>query len=181
MLIVITGTPGTGKTTASALLGKMMGMPVLHLREFVKERKLSSGFDKKTQIDLVDLGKLGKELSKELAKGEKRIVEGHLACEIPLPAQFVFVLRCEPGELRRRMKKRRYARAKLNENLMAEMLDYCTQNSEANCPEASICELETSGKTAEETAARMLKIISGKAKGDKVDYRKQLKEFLELR
>lgn len=187
MLIVITGTPGTGKTTASELLGKKMKMPVLHLREFVLGKKLSSGFDKKTKNDMVDLRKLEKELKKEIAKPEtsKRgtlIIEGHLACEIPLPADYVFVLRCKPKELEKRMRKRNYAEGKIRENLLAEMLDYCTQNAEANYPEARIFEIETAGRTADETAGRIAEIISGKtAKGEKISYQKELKEFLGLR
>ncbi len=184
MLIVITGTPGTGKTETCGRLGKMLGSDVIHLREFVKARKISSGFDRKTKSGIVDLRKLERELMKEITKlktrNRKLVVEGHLACEIPLPADYVFVLRCKPKELEKRMRKRNYAEGKTRENLLAEMLDYCTQNAEVNYPDAKIHELETSGKTAGESAARIMKIISGRAKGDKVDYRKQLKNFLKL-
>lgn len=185
MLIVITGTPGTGKSTAVKILGARTGFDVLRLREFVKEKHLSSGFDEKAKTGIVDLEKLQKELRKEIAKLEigngKLIVEGHLACEFPIPAEFVFVLRCNPKELEKRLKKRKYSKEKIDENLLAEMLDYCTQMSEANYKKSRIFEIETAGKTAAQTAEKMRKIISGKNPGQKkIAYAKELKEFLRL-
>lgn len=180
MLIVITGTPGTGKTSVSRILGGKLGMDVLHLREFVKEKKLASGFDEKKNAEIVDLGKLHGALKK--IPMHNIIVEGHLACEIPLAAKFVFVLRCKPTELRKRMEKRRYAKAKIDENLLAEMLDYCTQNAEANYGKAEIFEIETSVKNPEQVAEKVARVVSGKkTKTEKISYAKELKEFLRLR
>lgn len=185
MIVIIGGTPGTGKTSASEILGKKIKARVMHLREFVKEKHLSSGFDEKTKSEIVPLDKLEKELKKEIAKRETRnsklIVEGHLACEIQLPAKFVFVLRCNPKELEKRLKKRKYRKEKMNGNLLAEMLDYCTQMSEANYEKSGIFEIETAGKTALQTAEKMRKIISGKKPGSgKISYAAELKKFLGL-
>ncbi len=188
MLIVITGTPGTGKTSASAILGKMLGVPVLHLREFVRTKGISIGFDKNTRSEIVDLKNLGKELKTEITKRETRslkrsvLIEGHLACEIRLPASYVFVLRCNPRELRKRLKERGYPAQKIEENLVTEMLDYCTQNAEANYPKSKIVEIETAGKNAEQTAEIMRKSLSGeKTKIKPISYQKELKKYLRLR
>lgn len=186
MLIVVTGTPGTGKSTASEALARRLGAGVLHISEFVEERGLGSGYDRKTQSESVDVRKLEGELRKEFAKlgtrNSKLIVEGHLACEIKLNADFVFVLRCSPKILEKRMGRRGYPPAKIRENMLAEMLDYCTQNAEGNYPRAKLLEIETWGRTAAETARMMADAVGGKgAKCAKVDYHKELKEFLRLK
>ncbi len=188
MLIVITGTPGAGKTTAAGILGRKTNAKIIHLREFVEKKKLASAFDKKMNAEVVDLKKLGKELEKEIAKpgtGNWRrsfVIEGHLACEIPLKADFVFVLRCKPRELEKRMRRRGYAKEKINGNLLAEMLDYCVQKAELNYPKNRIFEIETSRRVAEQTAGVMEKIsLAKKVRSGKIDYTKELKKFLKLR
>ncbi len=192
-LTIISGTPGTGKTSAARLLGKLIGARVIHLREFVREKKLSSGYDRKTDSELVDLGKLKRALMREIARpgtqhrkpgtgnGPLVIVEGHLACEFALPAGRVFILRCRPGELKKRLSARKYAKAKLEANLLAEMLDYCVQKAGLNYPDAEVCEIETAGKGAAQTAGRLAALAAGKGKCDSPDYQKELKEFLKLR
>lgn len=201
MLVVVTGTPGTGKTRCASILAKKTRARIIHLRKFVKEKGLAEGRDARMKSELVDLRKLGRELKKEIAKldvgrgawqaagntrletrNRKLIVEGHLACEIPLPADYVFVLRCEPRELGKRLERRRYLKEKINENLLSEMLDYCLQQSEANFPKARIVQVETAGRKAEETAGIMLRALSGKKiKKECINYTGELKKHLGLK
>jgi adenylate kinase len=74
------------------------------------------------------------------------VAEGHLACEIRLPADFIIVLRCKPEVLRRRLKKRRYSKSKIEDNLLTEALDYCTQRAQKIYKRRPL-ELETSGRS----------------------------------
>lgn len=179
MLIVITGVPGTGKTTISAQLGKKLNFNILHLREFVKQKKLSSKFQNE---NLVDLKKLKKELIKEIEKQEYLIIEGHLACEIPLPTDFVFVLRCNPCTLEKRLKKRKYSKEKIKENLLAEMLDYCVQVAETHYKGKRIIEIETAGAHTNYIVTKIIRIISEKnaGKNNHISYTNELERFLGL-
>ena len=59
-IIVITGTPGTGKTTHAQLLAEHSPVPLKHINvsELVKERVLHEGFDEEWQSFVVDEDKV---------------------------------------------------------------------------------------------------------------------------
>ena len=59
-VIVITGTPGTGKTTHAQLLVQQSPVPLQHINvsELVKEKVLHDGFDEEWQTYLVDEDKV---------------------------------------------------------------------------------------------------------------------------
>lgn len=172
MRIVITGSPGTGKTLVAKALSERLGLELIDIKMIVKREKLDKGPEHE-----VDIKSLSKALS--FLKGKDGfVVEGHLACELPLPADFVFVLRTHPDVLRQRLSKRRYPKAKLEGNLMAEMLDYCTQRAEQEYVLAPL-ELDTSQLTAQEAALRIAAAIKQKKKKlDTVNYSRELEKHL---
>lgn len=59
-IIVITGTPGTGKTTHAQLLSEHSPVPLQHISvsELVKEKMLYDGFDEEWQSYVVDEDKV---------------------------------------------------------------------------------------------------------------------------
>jgi adenylate kinase len=59
-VIVITGTPGTGKTTHAQLLVDQSPVPLRHINvsELIKEKMLHDGFDEKWQTYVVDEDKV---------------------------------------------------------------------------------------------------------------------------
>ncbi len=97
----------------------------------------------------------------ERKKQQNVVVEGHLVCELKLKVDRVVVLRTNPRVLEKRLKKRGYAKEKIEENVLAEMLDYCTVASERNLKKARIYEVETSG-SVKENLQKITKIIEGK-------------------
>ena len=174
MRIVITGSPGTGKSIIARLLSRKMRLELVDIKKIVEQKKLCAGSSRE-----VDIGKLAKALD-FLKKKKDYVVEGHLACELRLPADFIFVLRTHPDVLRRRMARRKYGNRKIQENLMAEMLDYCTQRVEKIYRKKPL-ELDTSSRTAAKSAAEMEKAIKQKKKKlDSVNYSKELKAHLRL-
>jgi len=167
MRIVITGSPGTGKSSVSKALSKALGLPLIGIREVVRENGLLG------KDDEVDLRRLARALS-FLQTRESFIIEGHLACEIPLPADWIFVLRTKPGILRRRLLKRKYGKEKLEENIMAEMLDYCSQRARREYGLIPL-ELDTSRRSPASSAGEIrLAIKHKKKKLDHVDYTQDL-------
>ncbi|MCX6778387.1 MAG: AAA family ATPase [Candidatus Micrarchaeota archaeon] len=161
MIVVLTGTPGTGKTRIAEEISRRTDLPLIKINEFAKENKLLGKFDGDARE--VDIAKLGRLLRAEIKKMKMKnlVLEGHLACEIKIPAKMVIVTRTRPGVLRRRLAARKYAKSKIDENLMVEMLDYCTIKAEKNYKRASIFEVETSGKFGE-TMKKIWKILAGK-------------------
>lgn len=167
MRIVITGSPGTGKSEVARKLAMRLGLEVVDIKKIVRNKKLLA---KNHEVDI-------KRLARALAFLKNKrdyVVEGHLACEVKLPADFVFVLRTHPRVLRQRLAKRRYSKKKLEENLMAEMLDYCTQRVEQAYQKKPL-ELDTSQRSASESVRAIQKAIKQKKKKlDSVNYSKEL-------
>jgi adenylate kinase len=172
MRIVITGSPGTGKTRIAKALAKAMGLELIDIKRIVEQ----AGLDKGPEHE-VDIKALSEALS--FLKGkDDYVVEGHLACELRLPADHIIVLRTNPAVLRKRLAKRRYPKEKLEGNLMAEMLDYCTQRAEKEYRLMPL-ELDTSQLTPPQAIARIEAAIKHKKKKlDTVNYSKELEEHL---
>ena len=59
-VIIITGTPGTGKSTHAALLAEESPIPLQHINvgDWVKERQLHEGYDPEWQSYTVDEDKV---------------------------------------------------------------------------------------------------------------------------
>ena len=173
MRIIITGTPGTGKSTISSLLSEKTGSELFRIADIV-HKKMHLGPKHE-----VDINKLARHL-RFLSKRKNFIVEGHLACEIRLPADRVIVLRTEPRILRTRMERRGYGKLKIEENLMAEMLDYCSQRVQKEYRMIPL-ELDTTKRTPAACANKILAALMHKKKKiDSVDYSRSLISFLRL-
>lgn len=164
---LITGVPGTGKTTVAKLLSEKTGAALLDINKLVETMNLYSGIDAADGSKIVLLKELQSELS-EAIKDELAtrsvILEGHLGCEMKLPVSKVAVLRCEPKVLRSRMAGRNYSHEKISANAMSEALDYCTVMSEKNFGKRKVWEIDTTGKAAKKVADECEKIFAGKTK-----------------
>ncbi|MBI5228158.1 AAA family ATPase [Candidatus Micrarchaeota archaeon] len=167
MRIVLTGCPGTGKSTIAKALAAELGLELVDIKKIVNKNKLA---DKKHEVDLVLLFKRLAFLKKK----NNYLVEGHLACEIKLPNDLVIVLRTNPATLKKRLAKRKYGKQKLEENILAEVLDYCTQRVEAVYRKKPL-ELDTSAQSVKNSITKIKKAIKQKKKSiDVVDYTRYL-------
>ncbi|MFB6208174.1 MAG: adenylate kinase family protein [Candidatus Nanohaloarchaea archaeon] len=151
MIIALTGTPGTGKTSVS----EELGYPVIHLTEYVKEHGLG---EQREEFE-VDVPAMVESL--ESLEGD-HVIEGHLAHHVP--ADVCIVLRCEPGELRERLSERDYTERKVEENVESEMLDVILV--EALDSQDTVVEVDTTGRTVEET----VEIVKEKVEKGEPDY-----------
>ena len=64
--VVITGTPGTGKTTISKKLAKKLDYYYLNVNRLISQYKLSEGYDRIRKTKIVDVQKLNKALIKAI-------------------------------------------------------------------------------------------------------------------
>jgi adenylate kinase len=163
MRIIITGSPGTGKSTLSKKLAVELGLELIEIKKIIIQKKL---INKKHEVDIEKLA-----MALRFLKNKRNyLVEGHLACELRIPADTIIVLRTHPKVLKTRFRKRKYGKKKTEDNLVVEMIDYCTQKIEA-VYKLKPLELDTSKHGIEESVDLIKKAIKHKKKKiDLVDY-----------
>lgn len=151
MRIIITGTPGTGKTAIAKRLGQALGFMVRNEKEFALAEGIGE-FDAAENELVVPLEKLRARLNKFLAKHDNVIVEGHLLCEIRArAADAVVLLTCgDPERLASRLELRGYNEAKIQDNVFCEGISYCKKHCLRNYPKDKVIEAG-SGKDIKET------------------------------
>ncbi|KAK9471765.1 AAA domain-containing protein [Dipodascopsis tothii] len=128
--IVITGTPGTGKSTHCTALAKLLpDMEIIAINDFVKEHKLEDGFDEERQSTMVDEDKLVDLLEPRLKKGGV-VIDWHVCDVFPEDViDLVVVLRTATNRLYDRLKKRGYSDKKFEDNMDAEIMDVILQDA----------------------------------------------------
>jgi len=161
-VILITGTPCTGKTTTAKQLTTMLNALYINLTDYAKTHGLTSGEDKERKTIIIDEEKMRQKLAETINATEKAniIIDGHYASAVT-PANIVtnvFVLRRNPKELKRFMEKCGFEGAKLWENLSAEILDVCLIEAVQTQP-GKICELDVTGKTVEEVTNEIMDVL----------------------
>ncbi len=130
--IIVTGTPGTGKTTVAIRLAKKTGWKYIDVNKFIAKEKLSEGYDRKKKCKIVDETKLGKALAK-LVKTSKEtlIIDSHMSHYMPAKSvNLCIVTKCNLKLLKRRLKRRGYAENKMKDNLECEIFDTCLIESQ---------------------------------------------------
>ncbi|MEK6899835.1 MAG: adenylate kinase family protein [Nanoarchaeota archaeon] len=125
-LIAISGSPGTGKSTLAKILVKKLGLERLDLHHHYKQ--ISTGYDRSKQsydIDYHKFERLVKEKLKQTKKG--LVIDSHISHLLPKKlVHLCIVLTCSDLKtLEMRLKKRKYSKQKIRENLDAEIFQIC--------------------------------------------------------
>ncbi len=129
MKIIITGTPGTGKTSTAKKIAGKMKLKLVNEKSFALKTKTGKKKGKETEVDLK---KFRKKMNEFLKKEKNVVLEGHLLCEIKLNADYVFVLRTKPELLEKRLRKRNYSEIKILDNVFCEKTNYCGKKAGKN-------------------------------------------------
>lgn len=131
-VIAVTGVPGTGKTTLSKKLVKKLNFYYVDVNKLISKHKLSEGYDKKRKTKIVNVKKLNKFLSNEIKifKKSKKyngiIIDSHLSHYLPRKyVDFCIIAKCDIKELNKRLKRKKFHKSKIQENLQAEIFDIC--------------------------------------------------------
>lgn len=161
-VILITGTPCTGKTTTAKQLTTKLKAEYINLTEYAKTYQLTLGEDKERKTTIIDEEKMRAKLAETINNADKTniIIDGHYAAAVT-PTNFVtnvFVLRRNPKELKQFMQKCGFSDAKLYENLSAEILDSCLIEAMQTQPH-KVCELDVTGKPVEKTVTEILDVL----------------------
>lgn len=160
MLVALTGTPGTGKTSVSNVLQEN-GFKVVDLNKVAVEKGFSVGTDKKRNSRIIDVDRLN-DYVKEKYKGKDVVfIEGHLS-HLLKNVDKVIVLRCHPDELRKRLSRTEWKKEKVEENIEAEKLDIILCESVEIHSEKNVFEIDATGKSVDAVASSISEIIRNK-------------------
>lgn len=131
-VIVVSGTPGTGKTTLSKKLAKKLQFHYIDTNKIISRYKLSEGYDRKRKTNIIDVNKLNKKLIHEIENYKKSkkyngiIIDSHLSHYLPKKyVDFCIITKCGISELNKRLKRKGFHKEKIRENLQAEIFDVC--------------------------------------------------------
>ncbi|MCX8171398.1 MAG: adenylate kinase family protein [Candidatus Bathyarchaeota archaeon] len=162
--MVVTGTPGVGKSSVSAALASRINAHLVSLGELIRGERLYLGFDRERDTLIADMEKVSRRVSEIISSVQKDIViEGHLAVDaVPAEeASIVFVLRRKPEELKKILEERSYTEKKIMENLAAEILDVCLFEAVKKFGVGKVCEIDVTSKSVDEVVEEILDVLSG--------------------
>ncbi|MCD6530559.1 adenylate kinase family protein [Candidatus Bathyarchaeota archaeon] len=166
-VIIVTGTPGVGKSAVSRALSKELKAEYIDLTEFAKRHGLIEAYDKERETFVVDEDKVSRHLREVMKSLDTRyiVVDGHYGVFTVSPEEVyrVFVLRRHPAELKEILLSRGYSGRKLNENLASEILDVCLIDAIERCGIDKVCEIDVTSKDIKSIVDKMLENLSGRA------------------
>lgn len=163
-IFLLSGTPGTGKTTVANYL-KDSNFFIISVGDFVIQYNLYCSEDKKRDTKIIDEEKINIFFSKYLVDtniSKPIIIESHYADIIEIPCELAIILRCHPQILEKRLQSRKYSPEKIRENVQAELLGDSTSHmleKEELVEKGAIFEIDASNLTIEETAKKITEII----------------------
>jgi len=153
MLVAITGTPGTGKSTIAKELKKFVEIrkryEIIELSDFAKKHKCFYGYDKSRNAKIFNL----KKIENLLPKNKSLILVSHISHL--LEPEIAIVLRTKHKVLKKRLSKRFYTK-KTNENVDAEFLNVIGLEARELCK--TVYEIDTT-KNSKQKTAKIIKSI----------------------
>lgn len=152
--VAVTGTPGTGKTTATGLLET--DRPVIHLNDVVREHGLTDGYDEQRDTTVVDMDALGDWIADAPADA---VVESHLAHQFP--ADRVVVLRAHPQTIESRLRDRGEPERTIRENAESEALDTILGAAVERHGRDNVYEIDTTDRTPAVVARKIDAVVRG--------------------
>ncbi len=164
-IIVVTGTPGVGKSSLARALAERLGWIALDLSDLSIKEGLLKGYDAARGTWVVDEGRLRKAVMRSLRASKSNIIaEGHYAqAVVPSNAvKLAFVLRCDPRVLEERLRDKGYGEDKVLENVEAEILDSCLLEALNAFGGSRVHEIDMTGLSLKDAMGEALEVIRGR-------------------
>lgn len=162
-VVVISGTPGVGKTSVALRIAEILGGKYFNLSEFVLSNNLFVGYDMNTDSFIIDEEKLRNALNDLIRRSEGYIIiDSHYGEIVDDDLLFkLIVLRLDPRVLHRRLISKGWGGRKLLDNLESELVGVCTFNALEEHDRSKVCEVDVTGKDLNEVVREVLEIING--------------------
>ena len=159
--IVITGTPGVGKTTVAKALSEILGFKLIELNKLAEEVGGIGDYDAKRDTWNIKEEKIREKLHSILKEGGNFIIEGHWGDLVPKEyVRLAIVIRTNPLVLMERLKKKGYRENKVRENAQAELLDYCLIKAVEEFGKERVFEVDSTNTSLDNLVSEIVKIIN---------------------
>lgn len=106
-IIIITGTPGTGKTVLAKKLANLLNFTYIDVNQIIKSNKLKSNYDKKRSTYIINTNKLNRILISLVKNTNKSlIIDSHLSHYLPSKlVDLCIVTKCDLKVLIKRLRE----------------------------------------------------------------------------
>ncbi|OAG29476.1 adenylate kinase [Nematocida displodere] len=122
--VLVTGTPGVGKTTFTKYLAEKTGFRVVELSTFIKKHRLFEGACKKYDTLVYSPETVQRFLKRKMKSKHSYIIDTHDPETVSnIEYDVVVVLSCDTSILGARYDERGYNQEKITENLEVEIMD----------------------------------------------------------
>jgi adenylate kinase len=161
-IVLITGTPGVGKTALAKNFSRKSGFKLIELSSLVRKERLYTRFDRARKTYVVDERKLRRRLD-ALSRSSQRIVLPTHSVGGFLPTASVklaLVLRLDPVVLYKCLRARGWTKRKAWENTEAEILDVSLQETQSLLGPTKVYEIDTTRKSASAVYKEALHALS---------------------
>ena len=119
MILAVSGTPGSGKTTLAKLLAKELSIKYRNITSLVRKKAIKAQWDRKDKVWDVRVSAINAYI-----KSQKNIIlDGHMTHEANV--DIILVCTCKLPLLHTRLVKRGYSVGKTRENMDAEIFKLC--------------------------------------------------------
>lgn len=159
MKIIITGTPGAGKSAIAKMLAEKLEAIVINDKEFCGKNRIGK---KNRQKELeIPISKFAKKINLFLKKNKAKniLLEGHLFSEFKSKSDLIIVLRAKPSTIEKRLLKKGYSMEKILENSFCEETDYCLRQCKKHFENRKIVEI-VNEKGFKQTLSKILSVIN---------------------
>jgi len=184
-IIIISGTPGCGKTSIAHELSKLIDTKIISLNELAVSDDFSFEYDKERKTYIVDFKIFLPYILKKIKMikmnpSQFLIIESHFSDIIPNKyVDYIFVLRCDPDELVKRLQKKNFNLDKIRENVQSEILGNCVNYLVQKKIKKPIYEIDTTNLNIESVTKTINDIIFAKVDVEnyylgKIDWLKKL-------
>jgi adenylate kinase len=130
MKILITGTPGCGKTTLAKGLSKKLKCDYINEKDFALKNTIGE-FNEENELE-IPIKLFEKRMNSYLKLKKNIIIEGHTLCEMKLKVDLVILIKIDPEELQTRLEQRNYSDVKIMDNVFCEGIEYCNKKLKKN-------------------------------------------------
>lgn len=156
--VALTGTPGVGKTTVARSL-RRAGFVVVDGADFAVKHRCVVGYDRKRKSKIVEPAYVGRELERAFPEDDDlRVLESHWSHAVP-GVDAAIVLRLSPRRLGPRLSKRGWSKAKVRENLEAEVQHVILYECLTHLGNQRVGELDMTRRTAASAAKKIATVL----------------------